>query len=274
MRVSVNVVQSGELYDAIAPSFGARDGWAVRFIAAHGMTCRLGFSAGDLCPEDLLCFPDAPTVIVAEVPDLASLNRFSALTQRLQALLSENDGVPLLTAPFIAVFRPGALATPNYDIPTFVSDWMLGRVDPVELTHRILCALRKRKLRRIELQGGVIIVLADSRALFYGQNCVRLSPTEFALAELFFARMGSVVSLAELTALFEASGKSTELNNIRVTIHQLRLKLEELTRSQLKLVTIYRKGYCLRHYARQALAPRDGHAWGDEPTKLIIPNGC
>jgi DNA-binding winged helix-turn-helix (wHTH) protein len=52
--------------------------------------------------------------------------------------------------------------------------------------------------------------------------------------------------MKELILLFKSTGKSTEGSNIRVTIFQLRLKLEMLTRSRYTLASVYRQGYCLR----------------------------
>jgi DNA-binding winged helix-turn-helix (wHTH) protein len=65
--------------------------------------------------------------------------------------------------------------------------------------------------------------------------------------------MGTVIPIKDLIMLFKSSGKSTEGSNIRVTIFQLRLKLEMLTKSQYALVSVYKQGYCLRPKSRPAV---------------------
>jgi DNA-binding winged helix-turn-helix (wHTH) protein len=258
MQICIKVIQSIDLFETLTSTIGAAESWANRFFLAHGVACRVEFSASALTAEDLLCFPDSPSIVVAEVHDPGSLSRLSSLGHRLAGLIKENDGIPLMATPFIAVLGASALSTPHYELPEFVSDWVLGRGDSVELTHRILQVLRLRKLRKIYLSCGELLVVPELRTITLGANSARLSPAEFSLAELFFARLGSVVSLGELNAFFKAAGKSTEPNNIRVTIHQLRLKLEELSKNRLQLSTIYRKGYCLRQNHRN----HDGEAPG------------
>ncbi|MGV3655037.1 MAG: hypothetical protein ACO1N5_12570, partial [Noviherbaspirillum sp.] len=54
---------------------------------------------------------------------------------------------------------------------------------------------------------------------------------------------------------FKSSGKSTEGSNIRVTVFQLRLKLEMLTRSQFTIVSVYKRGYCLKQKVRPPDSP-------------------
>jgi DNA-binding winged helix-turn-helix (wHTH) protein len=252
MQLCIKVVQSRSLFESVTASFGERDGWANRFLARHGVAPQLVFAAADLRPEDLLCFPDRPMVVLAEAKELVSLGGFGQMGQRLSALLKQNAAIPLIRTPLIVTFQEAALAASGQDVPDFITDWMMAGANSVELAHRILGALRSSKLHRIQLACGLLTILPDSRSIAFERRIARLSPSEFTLAELFLARMGVVVSLAELTRFFDAAGKSTEPNNIRVTIHQLRLKIEELTRSQLRLFTVYRKGYCLRQMSRKS----------------------
>jgi DNA-binding winged helix-turn-helix (wHTH) protein len=127
-----------------------------------------------------------------------------------------------------------------------VSEWLFAEFAPEELVFRVLALLHARRLRSFRLAGGAITFAPDTRSLYFGEASVRLSPSEFEVAELFFDRCGTVIALHELVTFFEQSGKSAAMNNIRVTIFQLRLKLEELTRSQVTIDTVYRRGYVLR----------------------------
>jgi DNA-binding response OmpR family regulator len=75
---------------------------------------------------------------------------------------------------------------------------------------------------------------------------VRLTKSEFLLANLFIGRLGSVISLPELFDFFSSHGKAATQSNVRVGIFELRLKLEKLSGSALGLVSVYRRGYALR----------------------------
>ncbi len=89
-------------------------------------------------------------------------------------------------------------------------------------------------------------LVPDLRVLSYQAKAIHLTPSEFALAELFLNQMGTVIPIKDLVMLFKSSGKSTEGSNIRVTIFQLRLKLEMLTKSHFTLASVYKQGYVLR----------------------------
>jgi DNA-binding response OmpR family regulator len=91
-----------------------------------------------------------------------------------------------------------------------------------------------------------ICLHAESHCASYENKMVRLTKSEFLLAKLFIGRLGSVISLSELFALFSSHGKAATRSNVRVGIFELRLKLEQLSGSTLGLVSVYRQGYALR----------------------------
>ena len=70
---------------------------------------------------------------------------------------------------------------------------------------------------------------------------------ELAIAELFLHHFGSVILLEDIILMFKLSGRSTENSNIRVTMFQLRFKIEAITRCQFTLVSVYKEGYSLRN---------------------------
>ena len=74
-----------------------------------------------------------------------------------------------------------------------------------------------------------------------------LTPSEVAVAELFLSRFGSVIPLEEIQLLFKLAGRSIEGSNLRVTMFQLRFKIEALTRCRYTLTSAYGTGYVLKH---------------------------
>jgi hypothetical protein len=68
--------------------------------------------------------------------------------------------------------------------------------------------------------------------------------------------MGSVVPIEEIFLLFRLAGRSTSGSNIRVTIFQLRFKIELLTRNHFSLVCAYGEGYALRPVRTPDKRPR------------------
>jgi hypothetical protein len=58
---------------------------------------------------------------------------------------------------------------------------------------------------------------------------------------------GSVIMFEDIVLIFKLLGKSTEGSNIRVTMFQLRFKIEAITHCQITLMSIYKEGYALRH---------------------------
>ncbi|MDO8311159.1 MAG: winged helix-turn-helix domain-containing protein, partial [Sideroxyarcus sp.] len=115
---------------------------------------------------------------------------------------------------------------------------------------RVLYSLRRKSILKSRLCFGPMTMIPDSRTISFAGRSAVLTRSEFALAELFLAQMGSVIPTSDLVALFKSTGKSTEGSNIRVTIFQLRLKLEMLTKSQYTLVSVYKQGYCMKQKPR------------------------
>ena len=77
------------------------------------------------------------------------------------------------------------------------------------------------------------------------------------MAELFLHHFGSVIPLEDILLLFRLSCRSTEGSNIRVTMFQLRFKIEAVSRFQFTLTSAYGEGYVLRH----ARGPNPAHTY-------------
>lgn len=146
----------------------------------------------------------------------------------------------------LAVVEPGDAATASGHLADPVTEWLFAGFSPEELVFRLLALLRSRQVRSFALPGAALTFTPGVNTLHFKHSSVRLSPSEFEVAELFFERFGTVIGLGELARRFEQSGKSSAMSNIRVTVFQLRHKLEELTHGALTIDTVYRRGYVLR----------------------------
>ena len=217
--------------------------------------------------EDLIADPQKPSVILAHTDNTFFLDRLQTMEKR-DALLSSSIEASPMIAPIIMAFSPGSPMNELREFPDMVSDWFFMPVAAPELARRVLYGLRRKSILKSRLCFGPMTLIPDSRMITFGTKNAVLTRSEFALAELFLAQLGSVIPTADLIALFKATGKSTEGSNIRVTIFQLRLKLEMLTKSQYTLASIYKQGYCMKQKPRPAAieeyALRSGRAAAGE----------
>ena len=192
--------------------------------------------------SDLTIDPERPAVILAHTENQLFLDHLQSLEKR-EGLLSAAAGT---VCPVIMVFGQGSPLNEFREFPELVSDWFFMPVAAPELARRVLYALRRRSILKSRNCYGPMTLIPDSRTITFMGRSATLTRSEFALAELFLSQLGSVIPTADLIALFKATGKSTEGSNIRVTIFQLRLKLEMLTKSQYTLVSVYKQGYCMK----------------------------
>jgi DNA-binding winged helix-turn-helix (wHTH) protein len=208
-------------------------------------------ASADLRPEDFLSFPDFPSVILIEANDNQLIDTIQSMEMFMLAFIKNNPAIPLILSPVIMVFRSPAALCDTLDFPDFVSDWIFKPVVIHDLVRRILFCLKKKNILKNQIQFGSLTLTPETRSISHEDRTVRLTPSEYKLAELFLTQMGAVVSFEDLVTFFKSSGKSTRPNNIRVTVFQLRLKLEILTKSKIILASIYGHGYCLRQKRTQ-----------------------
>ena len=221
--------------------------------------------------KGLLLKSDTPTLMLVEAPDMQVIERLQAMERR-ELLLDGTEPRSLALAPIIAVFHSHASLAEVRDLPELVSDWVFLPVNSAELARRIILSLKRKAILKTRLRFGALTLVPETRLVFYADKSVHLTRSEFALAELFLSQAGTVIPFSDLVALFKSSGKSTEGSNIRVTVFQLRLKLEMLTRSQFTIVSVYKRGYCLKQKGRPCgLDPeRLGMAMAGERMELAL----
>lgn len=159
-------------------------------------------------------------------------------------------------APLIMFLPEDVPTTELLEMPPVVSDWVT-RPSMHETVRRIFNSLNRFHRFHAEVTGSKLSLAAESRLLCFGSESVQLTASEVAVAELFLHHFGSVIPLDEILLLFKLSGRSTEGSNIRVTMFQLRFKIEAVTRCQFTLTSAYGEGYVLRH----ARGPNPDHAY-------------
>lgn len=199
-----------------------------------------------LRPEHLLSFPDQPSTLLIDAQEPAYVQKIQLLEKKELTFIKNPPFLPIVMSPIVLIFRSSNALAEAPDFPDFVADWMCAPVSMSDLGRRTISALRRKNILKTKLHFGSLTLIPDMRLLSFQSKAIHLTPSECALAELFLNQMGTVILIKDLVALFKSSGKSTEGSNIRVTIFQLRLKLEMLTKSQYTLASVYKQGYVLR----------------------------
>ncbi len=150
-------------------------------------------------------------------------------------------------APVVVVIERELPTSRLLEMPAIVTDWVNGLDAMHELARRV-CAILKRQPRiASRLDNSRLSLVVESRMLCHGDDSILLTPSEVAVAELFLSRFGSVVPMEELQLLFRLAGRSTDGSNVRVTMFQLRFKIEALTHCRYTLTSAYGLGYVLKH---------------------------
>ncbi len=197
--------------------------------------------------EDLANHPTALVVVLIDAPDLNIIERLRALERQEFLYLNTLPEYPHGVAPVIVLFEQDGLILYLIELPDIISDWMFDPLSMPDLARRMFASLRRKQLLQAELRFGALTLLPEARKLCYYSDSTHLTPSELAVAELFLHHFGSVILLEDIVLMFKLSGRSTEGSNIRVTMFQLRFKIEALTRCQFTLLSIYKEGYSLRH---------------------------
>lgn len=213
---------------------------------------KLTYTTSDFTVSDLLCCEDVPSALLIEARNTALVSKIQTLEEELVSFLRRNSELSCTLAPIILVFNSQEAVGDVLDFPEFISDWVFWPVPVEDLSRRILSAFLRKRILKGMVRFGSVTLIPETRSIGYNDQSLRLTPTEYTLAESFLRKMGTVIPFKDLVLLFQAAGKSTSPNNIRVAIFQLRSKLEALTRSRITLLNVYKQGYCLRQAIRRS----------------------
>ena len=200
-----------------------------------------------LCADHLANSPSRVSVVLAEAGNGTSIEELWALGRREHALLCSRNEQGAPPAPVILVFDREYSTSQLVEMPVLVTDWVSGEDAMHDLARRVIASLRRQRHLQEHLGGGLLALNPQTRRLcFNDTDAIQLSAAEVPLAELFLTHMGSVVPMEEIFLLFRLAGRSTSGSNIRVTIFQLRFKIELVTHHEFSLVCAYGEGYALR----------------------------
>lgn len=191
--------------------------------------------------------PEHVSVVLIEAADASIIDELWSIGSREYLAVCECSEHDFPPAPVILVFDKEFPTSDWIETPIVVSDWVSGRFAMHDLARRVIASLRRQKHLQSELGGGILTLNADTRMLAYNNNSIQLAVSEIPLAELFLAHIGSVIPLEEILLMMKLAGRSISGSNVRVTIFQLRYKLELLTRNHFVLACAYGEGYALRH---------------------------
>ncbi|MGI4848127.1 MAG: winged helix-turn-helix domain-containing protein [Janthinobacterium lividum] len=209
---------------------------------------------GNQKPENLLSYPESASVLLIDAQDASFIDKIERMKKTELTFIKDPPFLPIVLSPVVLVFRSHALLAETPDLPEFVADWICMPYAVPDLVRRVVSSLKRKNILKTKLRFGSLTLLPESRLISFQGKTIHLTPSEFALAELFLNQMGTVIPIKDLVMLFKSTGKSTEGSNIRVTIFQLRLKLEMLTKSQFTLASVYKQGYCLKQKVKPAVA--------------------
>ncbi len=118
-----------------------------------------------------------------------------------------------------------------------------------ELTARVEAALRRASTatpdRPRRLRHRDLIVDLDEHRVRIGGNEIRLTPTEFRLLSYFLERAGQLVTHRQVLGAVWGSGYDVDVHLLRMTIRNLRIKLDAAAPGASYIATEYGLGYRL-----------------------------
>ncbi|MFM7227414.1 MAG: hypothetical protein ACKO10_07705 [Betaproteobacteria bacterium] len=246
MKITLRVMGE-ELINYLAKEIAAHDSAFPRRI---GNTQLVSWQLERLLPpfriEHLDLKQNQAAVVLLEMNDATDIEMLWEFGRLQHPSLAFGADTELPAAPLILVFDEQAGAPTAFDIPKLVDDWVCGKNAMNDVARRVVTALRRHNKLLDELGLGLLTLNPESRRLIYLGDVIQLSPAEVPLAELFISHMGSVVPIEEVLLMFNLAGRAATGSNIRVTIFQLRFKIELVSRYQLTIASANGEGYALR----------------------------
>ena len=218
-----------------------------RHVEGQRINWQLILLDGDITSADLANQAGDITIVLIDVHNKTSVDHLRDLEQQKFLFMNSVPNFPNGIAPIILVFNKNILTPQLIELPEIISDWIIAPVVMHDLVRRIFTSLRRKKITPTEIRSGVLTLLPESRQLSYCGNTINLTPSELSAAELFLRQFGCVILIEDIALMFKLSGRSTDGSNIRVTMFQLRFKIEALTRCEFTLRSVYNEGYSLKH---------------------------
>jgi two-component system, OmpR family, KDP operon response regulator KdpE len=151
--------------------------------------------------------------------------------------------------PIIMVTAHGSEAEKVRGLKLGADDYITKPLSLPELTARVEAALRRagtsapERSRRLR-QGDLVVDLDGHKAYFSGVE-IRLTPTEFRLLAYLVEHGGQLVTHRQLLGAVWGAGYDRDVHLLRMTIRNLRLRLDAAAPGQAYIATEYGLGYRL-----------------------------
>jgi DNA-binding response OmpR family regulator len=151
--------------------------------------------------------------------------------------------------PIILVTARSAEADKIHGLKLGADDYITKPLSFPELLARVEAALRRaatpspERPRRLHFRE-LIVDLDDHRARLKGEE-VRLTPTEFRLLAYLVEHAGQLVAHRQVLAGVWGAGYDADVHLLRMTIRNLRLKLDAIAPGESYITTEYGLGYRL-----------------------------
>ncbi|MEZ4360298.1 MAG: response regulator transcription factor [Kofleriaceae bacterium] len=167
--------------------------------------------------------------------------------------LPDGDGVTLLSKwrrhgidiPVVMLTARGEVGERVTGLRTGADDYLVKPFDFEELLARLDSVVRRAGASAGLMRTGRLAIDARNRKLVFADRQVGLSGRELALATALLARVGDVLTRAELLAQVWGPEFDGPPNVVDVYIGYLRAKLRELDAGGTKIVTVRGLGYRL-----------------------------
>jgi two-component system KDP operon response regulator KdpE len=166
--------------------------------------------------------------------------------------------------PILMVTARGSEADKIRGLKLGADDYITKPVSFPELTARVEAALRRaatsppersRRLRHRDL----VVDLDDHQAHLHGVE-VRLTPTEFRLLTYLIEHAGQLVTHRQVLGAVWGAGYDRDVHLLRMTVRNLRLRLDAAAPGEPYIATEYGLGYRLTGPTEERPAPVRGSA--------------
>jgi two-component system KDP operon response regulator KdpE len=156
--------------------------------------------------------------------------------------------------PILMVTARGSEADRIRGLKLGADDYITKPLSLPELTARVEAALRRagtsapERSRRLQ-HRDLVVDLDDHRARIRGEE-VRLTPTEFRLLVYLVEHAGQLVTHRQILGAVWGAGYDRDVHLLRMTIRNLRIKLDAAAPGEPYIATEYGLGYRLTGPAR------------------------
>jgi two-component system, OmpR family, alkaline phosphatase synthesis response regulator PhoP len=198
------------------------------------------------------------TWLRSDRPDLVVLDLMLPDTDGFAICRSIRGDRALSTIPIIMLTARAEEADRVLGLELGADDYVVKPFSPKELAARVKAVLRRAAPEPSEPStdaGGGLLIDADSREVFFGENRLELTQAEFRILQLLASRMGWVFSREKILDHLWGDEKSVTDRSVDVHVKHLRDKLGP---AGTRILNVRGVGYKLAPVESAGRAPRAG----------------